>query len=124
MASEQRTTGQDIVSRTRRPRAVAAGTESQREAAVRRLVELTAILARRCAQLQEALESRIVIEQAKGVLAERFQLEPDKAFDVLRRGARSHRVPLHDLARQVVSSQETPLEIAAQIDGVAVPAKR
>jgi AmiR/NasT family two-component response regulator len=91
---------------------------------VRRLVELTAILARRCAQLQEALESRIVIEQAKGVLAERFQLEPDKAFDVLRRGARSHRVPLHDLARQVVSSQETPLEIAAQIDGVAVPAKR
>jgi hypothetical protein len=35
------------------------------EIAVQRLVELTGILARRCAQLQHALDSRVAIEQAK-----------------------------------------------------------
>jgi ANTAR domain-containing protein len=96
-------------------------TPREAETALRRLVELTTILARRCAQLQEALETRIVIEQAKGVLAERFHLEPDRAFEVLRRSARSNRVPLRDLAARVVSSERTPWEVAAQVDGVAVP---
>ena len=97
------------------------GTPEHTQAAVRRLVEVTATLARRCAQLQEALESRIVIEQAKGILAERFRLEPDRAFEVLRRGARSNRIPLRDLAARVVSSERTPWEVAAQLDGAAVP---
>ena len=101
--------------------ALPPGTPEQAEVAVRRLVELTEILARRCAQLQEALESRVVIEQAKGVLGERFGLEPDRAFEVLRRGARSHRVPLRDLAQRVVSSRKTPWEVAAQLDGAPVP---
>jgi hypothetical protein len=96
------------------------GTPEHTQAAVRRLVEATATLARRCAQLQEALESRIVIEQAKGVLAERFRLEPDSAFEVLRRGARSNRLPLRDLAARVVASERTPWEVAAQLDGGAV----
>ena len=97
------------------------GTPEQAQVAVRRLVELTEILARRCAQLQEALESRVVIEQAKGVLGERFGLEPDHAFDVLRRSARSNRMPLRDLAERVVSSRKTPLEVAAQLDGASAP---
>jgi hypothetical protein len=97
------------------------GTPEHTEAAVRRLVDVTATLARRCAQLQEALDSRIVIEQAKGVLAERFHLEPDDAFEVLRRGARSNRLPLRDLAARVVSSERTPWEIAAQFDGAPLP---
>jgi hypothetical protein len=101
--------------------ALPPGTPEEAENAVRRLVELTAVLARRCAQLQEALDSRIVIEQAKGVLAERFHLEPDRAFDVLRRSARSNRVSLRDLAVRVVASERTPWEIAAQLDGAAVP---
>jgi hypothetical protein len=101
--------------------AIPPGTPFETETAVRRLVELTAVLARRCAQLQEALESRVVIEQAKGVLAERFHLEPDRAFEVLRRGARSNRIPLRDLAVRVVSSHRTPWEVAAQLDGAAVP---
>lgn len=104
--------------------ALPPGAPPETETAVRRLVELTTILARRCAQLQEALESRIVIEQAKGVLAERFHLEPDRAFDVLRRAARSHRVPLRDLARHVVDSRKTPWEVAAHLDGAAVTRKR
>ena len=59
-------------------------------------------------QLAEALETRIVIEQAKGVLAERFRLTVGDAFLLLRRSARTARVKIHDLAREIVSSRETP----------------
>jgi hypothetical protein len=100
---------------------VVGASSAEAERAVRRLVELTAILARRCAQLQEALDSRVVIEQAKGVLGERFGLEPDDAFQVLRRGARSNRIALHELAAHVVSSRKTPWEVAAQLDGSPLP---
>jgi transcriptional regulator with GAF, ATPase, and Fis domain len=54
-------------------------------------------------QLQLALTSRIVIEQAKGVLAERMQISPDDAFEVLRSAARSRNRLLTDLARDVAS---------------------
>jgi len=54
-------------------------------------------------QLQSALSSRIVIGQAKGILAERWQVTPDQAFDALRRQARAHQQVLADLARAVIS---------------------
>jgi hypothetical protein len=53
-------------------------------------------------QLQIALNSRVVIEQAKGVLAQRGELGMDVAFDRLRRYARHHNLRLSDVARQVV----------------------
>jgi transcriptional regulator with GAF, ATPase, and Fis domain len=53
-------------------------------------------------QLQTALNSRIVIEQAKGVIAERRSLDVDQALEVLRRGARDHNRRLSELARAVV----------------------
>jgi ANTAR domain-containing protein len=53
-------------------------------------------------QLQAALNSRIVIEQAKGVLAQRGELTMDAAFDRLRRYARQNNLRLHEVARQVV----------------------
>ena len=53
-------------------------------------------------QLQHALDSRIVIEQAKGVVAERAGIGPDEAFQRLRHYARSHNLPLHDVARDTV----------------------
>jgi GAF domain-containing protein len=53
-------------------------------------------------QLQEALVSRIVIEQAKGVLAERLHLDMTHAFGVLRKRARDGNLRLHDVARAVV----------------------
>ena len=58
----------------------------------------------RAEQLQSALDTRIVIEQAKGVFAERLGCEPDTAFSILRRTARSKRLKLHELATQVVAS--------------------
>jgi hypothetical protein len=52
-------------------------------------------------QLQAALTSRIVVEQAKGVLAERLQISTDDAFGVLRAAARSRNRLLSELAREV-----------------------
>lgn len=57
---------------------------------------------RLAAQLQRALDSRVVVEQAKGVLAERWGVHPDAAFTALRHHARARRARISDLARQVV----------------------
>ena len=61
-------------------------------------------LLERTLQLQTALDSRVVIEQAKGVLAEREGVELDEAFERLRRAARSRRVKLHEHAAEIVNS--------------------
>ena len=52
--------------------------------------------------LTNALNSRIVIEQAKGVLAERLQVEMSVAFETLRHHARNHNIRLVDLSRRLV----------------------
>ncbi len=54
-------------------------------------------------QLQAALNSRVIIEQAKGVLAERGGLTMDQSFAQLRRFARSTNRRLSDTAQAVVS---------------------
>jgi GAF domain-containing protein len=53
-------------------------------------------------QLNHALNSRIAIEQAKGVLAERAGLDMDVAFGRLRRYARDHNMRLNDVAQRVI----------------------
>jgi transcriptional regulator with GAF, ATPase, and Fis domain len=57
-------------------------------------------------QLQTALNSRIVIEQAKGVIAERRRLDMDQSFTLLRGTARTSNRRLSDLARAVVDGSE------------------
>jgi AmiR/NasT family two-component response regulator len=84
-------------------------------AMVRRLAEDVAAFRERSEQLQRALDTRIVIEQAKGVLAERLALPPEEAFEVLRRAARSTQTPIHDLAREVVLAPATPPSVAREI---------
>ncbi|WP_405163651.1 GAF and ANTAR domain-containing protein [Nocardia sp. NBC_01499] len=53
-------------------------------------------------QLQLALNTRIIIEQAKGVLSERSGLNMDDAFKQLRTYARSNNLRLSDFARGIV----------------------
>lgn len=61
---------------------------------------------RQAAQLQVALDSRVLIEQAKGVLSERLGLSPEDAFRQLRHEARDRNRRLHDLAREVVGGAD------------------
>jgi transcriptional regulator with GAF, ATPase, and Fis domain len=53
-------------------------------------------------QLQTALHSRVQLEQAKGVLAQRAGLPMDEAFQVMRAYARSHNRRLSDVAAQII----------------------
>jgi transcriptional regulator with GAF, ATPase, and Fis domain len=75
-------------------------------------------------QLQTALNSRVVIEQAKGKLAERLGLEMGQAFSLLRDHARSRNLRLSDLARAFVDGSEPLSSLTAsttqqQIAGAA-----
>jgi GAF domain-containing protein len=58
-------------------------------------------------QLSLALNSRIVIEQAKGVLSERTGLDMDHAFARMRKYARDHNLRLVDVAHGVVEGRLT-----------------
>jgi hypothetical protein len=62
-------------------------------------------------QLQAALTSRIVIEQAKGILAERLRISTDDAFRVLRTAARSRNRLLSDLAGEVADGSADPVQL-------------
>jgi len=53
-------------------------------------------------QLNNALNTRIVIEQAKGMVAEREGLDMEQSFIALRRHARNHNLRLADVARDVI----------------------
>jgi GAF domain-containing protein len=90
-------------------------TEAEQEAIVA-FTELVALLVlnamearergRLAGELQVALDSRMVIEQAKGVLVGRHGLTTRQAFERLRRQARDQRRPLTEVARAVVSAAE------------------
>jgi GAF domain-containing protein len=54
-------------------------------------------------QLHNALNSRVVIEQAKGMIAERQSLSMEDAFSTLRSYARNNNLRLSDVARDVIT---------------------
>ena len=56
-------------------------------------------------QLRAAMTHRIVVEQAKGFLRERFDISVDEAFSLLRRYARTHGDHLTDVARQLMADR-------------------
>jgi hypothetical protein len=72
-------------------------------------------------QLQNALTSRVVLEQAKGVLAERLKIDFSTAFAELRSIARSSQRPIHDVAEEIVrdSSRSTSPSFPNRVKTVA-----
>jgi AmiR/NasT family two-component response regulator len=82
---------------------------------IERLLEMNTQLRVRAEQLETALQSRIVIEQAKGIIAERYGVSLDRAFEILRRAARNNRIRVHALASRVIDERTTPAEIAEQL---------
>jgi AmiR/NasT family two-component response regulator len=68
-------------------------------------------------QLQDALNSRIVIEQAKGVIAEKREVNMDTAFSLLRETARSAQVRLVDLASSVANRRLDVTEAIERVTG-------
>lgn len=54
------------------------------------------------AQLRTALETRIVVEQAKGAISVRFGVAPDEAFEMMRVRARSQRREIHEYAAEIL----------------------
>jgi AmiR/NasT family two-component response regulator len=95
-----------------------AGTAEEAATAVGRLLAVTEAAYERRAQLEQALQSRVAIEQAKGILAERYSLDPDAAFDVIRRAARSNRIKLHELVRRIRPGEPTPDELMPYLPDV------
>ena len=78
--------------------------------------DATEFLLERTIQLQSALESRIVIEQAKGILAERIDVSLDEACSFLRSAARSQGLKLTVLAAEVIHSPEMPPHLARVVN--------
>jgi AmiR/NasT family two-component response regulator len=66
--------------------------------------EELAALRRENAQLRQAFESRVIIEQAKGAISARRGVTPDEGFRLMRRLARSQRRDLHECAAEVVGN--------------------
>jgi AmiR/NasT family two-component response regulator len=61
-------------------------------------------------QLQRTLNSRVTIEQATGMLAERLGIGADEAFSRLRRYARSHNERLTEVAQKFLNGTIDPGE--------------
>ena len=80
-----------------------------------RIVELFATLAalalaeaQRTDHLRAALIHRDVIGQAKGIIMERYKINPDAAFSTLARISQDQNIKLHEVARQIVETGKLP----------------
>lgn len=69
---------------------------------------------RMTAGLQKALDSRVVIEQAKGFLAATCQIEPGPAFELIRHHARANHLKARDVARAVLDGDLSPEDLTGE----------
>jgi GAF domain-containing protein len=69
---------------------------------------LAYVSSRARAELGEAVATRTLIGQAQGILMERYSLDTDRAFQVLRRYSRDNNVKLVEIARLIVGSGGLP----------------
>jgi GAF domain-containing protein len=74
--------------------------------------------------LQAALESRAVIDQAKGVLIERYKLTPDQAFQLLVQASMNANRKVRDIADELVRTGELPGAQPRSNGGRPAPARR
>lgn len=65
-------------------------------------------------QVQHALHSRIVIEQAKGIIAQQAGISVDDAFERLRTHSRNHNRAVHDLALAVIDGELSATSLATE----------
>jgi len=102
----------------RRPSSATAPAPRQNESGPHRIppglekpdeTDEAARLAVTVAQLEHALAARVRVEQAIGVLAERYRLRPRAAFDLLRKASRARGTRVTELAHDVVASTANPL---------------
>jgi AmiR/NasT family two-component response regulator len=63
-------------------------------------------------QLQTALNTRVLIEQAKGVLSARAHIDVDEAFQMMRSASRRTQRPLRELATAVIDGSLTPEQLS------------
>jgi GAF domain-containing protein len=80
-----------------------------------RIIELFATLAalalaeaQRTEHLRAALVNRDVIGQAKGIIMERYKINPDAAFSTLTRISQHRNIKLHEVARQLIETGQLP----------------
>jgi PAS domain S-box-containing protein len=66
-------------------------------------------------QLETALLSRVVIEQAKGLLVGRHNVNLDTAFAAIRSAARASNQRLKDLCERIIQEPKTPQEVAQHL---------
>jgi GAF domain-containing protein len=72
-------------------------------------------------QLQFALNNRVIIEQAKGVLGERGSISLDAAYERMRSYAREHHLKLGEIAREIVESDLGAAVLAGLTEREAAP---
>jgi GAF domain-containing protein len=68
-------------------------------------------------QLQHALHSRVIIEQAKGIVASQLGVDMGEAFDRLRRHSRQRNVPLRDVAAATIDGELPPQDLSGPAEG-------
>jgi response regulator NasT len=57
-------------------------------------------------ELEESLESRKMVERAKGILMQRLRLGEREAYERLRQRARDKRVKMKDIAQAIIEAEE------------------
>jgi AmiR/NasT family two-component response regulator len=79
------------------------------------LHERVAVLEAENEHLRIGLASRIVVEQAKGMLIERLDLPAEQVFGLLRSASRRSRMSIHLVAAEILKSRVTPEYLVREI---------
>jgi GAF domain-containing protein len=58
--------------------------------------------------LAQAIDARKLVGQAMGILMERYDLDPDRAFEVLKRYSQQHNRKLRDVAQELIDTRQLP----------------